>query len=177
MITCSSVETASHSALHVQNLTGHVAPNQKNTDSFTSARLCHPPCRSSLRWTVPCFSGAETGRRWRQCLSVWSPCWSRPIESERTLSWSGANLSQLMAWGPTVARSAKTLKAWSSSASRSNRAKCELCCSSQLRYICSAVGCSRWGDEELETEDMLLLQRTQKTVRAIRPRSGMEKYV
>lgn len=48
--------------------------------------------------------------------------------------------------------------------------------SGKLRYICSAVGCSRWGDEELETEDMLLLQRTQKTVRAIRPRSGMEKW-
>ncbi|XP_070836010.1 eukaryotic translation initiation factor 2-alpha kinase 3 isoform X2 [Chaetodon trifascialis] len=48
--------------------------------------------------------------------------------------------------------------------------------SGKLRYICSAVGCSRWGEEELETEDMLLLQRTQKTVRAIRPRSGMEKW-
>ncbi|TNN39634.1 Eukaryotic translation initiation factor 2-alpha kinase 3 [Liparis tanakae] len=45
-----------------------------------------------------------------------------------------------------------------------------------LRYICSAVGCSRWGEEELEAEDVLLLQRTQKTVRAIRPRSGMEKW-
>ncbi|KAE8290355.1 Eukaryotic translation initiation factor 2-alpha kinase 3 [Larimichthys crocea] len=48
--------------------------------------------------------------------------------------------------------------------------------SGKLRYICSAVGCSRWGDDELEPEDMLLLQRTQKTVRAIRPRSGMEKW-
>ncbi|KAK2826724.1 hypothetical protein Q5P01_020938 [Channa striata] len=48
--------------------------------------------------------------------------------------------------------------------------------SGKLRYICSAVGCSRWGDEEMETEDVLLLQRTQKTVRAIRPRSGMEKW-
>ncbi|KAM3594723.1 uncharacterized protein V6R79_012831 [Siganus canaliculatus] len=48
--------------------------------------------------------------------------------------------------------------------------------SGKLRYICSAVGCSRWGDEELEAEDVLLLQRTQKTVRAIRPRSGMEKW-
>ncbi|XP_042371861.1 eukaryotic translation initiation factor 2-alpha kinase 3-like, partial [Plectropomus leopardus] len=47
--------------------------------------------------------------------------------------------------------------------------------SGKLRYICSAVGCSRWGDEEMEAEDVLLLQRTQKTVRAIRPRSGMEK--
>uniref|UniRef100_A0A671Y3L8 Eukaryotic translation initiation factor 2-alpha kinase 3 n=1 Tax=Sparus aurata TaxID=8175 RepID=A0A671Y3L8_SPAAU len=46
----------------------------------------------------------------------------------------------------------------------------------KLRYICSAVGCSRWGEEELESEDVLLLQRTQKTVRAIRPRSGMEKW-
>nr|XP_046268290.1 eukaryotic translation initiation factor 2-alpha kinase 3 isoform X2 [Scatophagus argus] len=48
--------------------------------------------------------------------------------------------------------------------------------SGKLRYICSAVGCSRWGDDELESEDVLLLQRTQKTVRAIRPRSGMEKW-
>lgn len=48
--------------------------------------------------------------------------------------------------------------------------------SGKLRYICSAVGCSRWGDDEMETEEMLLLQRTQKTVRAFRPRSGMEKW-
>ncbi|XP_027857396.1 eukaryotic translation initiation factor 2-alpha kinase 3 [Xiphophorus couchianus] len=48
--------------------------------------------------------------------------------------------------------------------------------SGKIRYICSAGGCSRWGDEEMETEDVLLLQRTQKTVRAIRPRSGMEKW-
>lgn len=48
--------------------------------------------------------------------------------------------------------------------------------SGKLRYICSAVGCSRWGDDEVESEDVLLLQRTQKTVRAIRPRSGMEKW-
>ncbi|KAM9787626.1 eukaryotic translation initiation factor 2-alpha kinase 3 [Syngnathus typhle] len=48
--------------------------------------------------------------------------------------------------------------------------------SGKLRYICSAVGCSHWGAEETECEDVLLLQRTQKTVRAIRPRSGMEKW-
>ncbi|XP_068195565.1 eukaryotic translation initiation factor 2-alpha kinase 3 [Antennarius striatus] len=48
--------------------------------------------------------------------------------------------------------------------------------SGKIRYICSAVGCRRWGDDEQEAEDMLLLQRTQKTVRAIRPRSGMEKW-
>uniref|UniRef100_A0A3B4AEJ2 Eukaryotic translation initiation factor 2-alpha kinase 3 n=1 Tax=Periophthalmus magnuspinnatus TaxID=409849 RepID=A0A3B4AEJ2_9GOBI len=48
--------------------------------------------------------------------------------------------------------------------------------SGKIRYICSAVGCSRWGDEEVEAEDVLLLQRTQKTVRAIRPRSGTEKW-
>ncbi|KAJ4939451.1 hypothetical protein JOQ06_028900 [Pogonophryne albipinna] len=48
--------------------------------------------------------------------------------------------------------------------------------SGKLRYICSAVGCSRWGEEEMVSEDVLLLQRTQKTVRAIRPRSGMEKW-
>ncbi|KAF7643404.1 hypothetical protein LDENG_00239750 [Lucifuga dentata] len=48
--------------------------------------------------------------------------------------------------------------------------------SGKLRYICSAVGCSRWAEEEVEAEDMLLLQRTQKTVRAVRPRSGLEKW-
>ncbi|XP_078133002.1 eukaryotic translation initiation factor 2-alpha kinase 3 [Sander vitreus] len=47
--------------------------------------------------------------------------------------------------------------------------------SGKLRYICSAMGCRR-GDEEIEAEDVLLLQRTQKTVRAIRPRSGIEKW-
>lgn len=40
------------------------------------------------------------------------------------------------------------------------------------------MGCSRWRPEETEEgEDVLLLQRTQKTVRAIRPRSGIEKCV
>ncbi|XP_069392210.1 eukaryotic translation initiation factor 2-alpha kinase 3 [Paralichthys olivaceus] len=48
--------------------------------------------------------------------------------------------------------------------------------SGKLRYICSTVGCSQSGDKEMEPEDVLLLQRTQKTVRAIRPRSGMEKW-
>ncbi|KAG9343997.1 hypothetical protein JZ751_012473 [Albula glossodonta] len=48
--------------------------------------------------------------------------------------------------------------------------------SGKLRYICSAVGCSRWEEEEPEPEDVLLLQRTQKTVRAVRPRSGNEKW-
>ncbi|CAN9502617.1 unnamed protein product [Ophioblennius macclurei] len=50
--------------------------------------------------------------------------------------------------------------------------------SGKLHYICSAGGCSRWGEEEegAEPEDVLLLQRTQKTVRAIRPRSGTEKW-
>lgn len=48
--------------------------------------------------------------------------------------------------------------------------------SGKIRYICSAGGCTRWGEEDMEAEDMLLLQRTQKTVRAVRPRSGMEKW-
>ncbi|XP_060938381.1 eukaryotic translation initiation factor 2-alpha kinase 3 [Limanda limanda] len=48
--------------------------------------------------------------------------------------------------------------------------------SGKLRYICSTVGCSQSGEKEMESEDVLLLQRTQKTVRAIRPRSGMEKW-
>uniref|UniRef100_A0A1A8I4G3 Eukaryotic translation initiation factor 2-alpha kinase 3 n=2 Tax=Nothobranchius kuhntae TaxID=321403 RepID=A0A1A8I4G3_NOTKU len=48
--------------------------------------------------------------------------------------------------------------------------------SGKIQYICSAGGCTRWEDNEVEAEDVLLLQRTQKTVRAIRPRSGMEKW-
>uniref|UniRef100_A0A3P9HKK8 Eukaryotic translation initiation factor 2-alpha kinase 3 n=1 Tax=Oryzias latipes TaxID=8090 RepID=A0A3P9HKK8_ORYLA len=48
--------------------------------------------------------------------------------------------------------------------------------SGKLRYICSAGGCNRWGEDEGEAEDVLLLQRTQKTVRAVRPRSGTEKW-
>ncbi|KAK6493387.1 eukaryotic translation initiation factor 2-alpha kinase 3 [Huso huso] len=48
--------------------------------------------------------------------------------------------------------------------------------SGKLRYICSAVGCSRWDENEPEPEDVLLLQRTQKTVRAVGPRSGNEKW-
>ncbi|KAK6493654.1 eukaryotic translation initiation factor 2-alpha kinase 3-like isoform X2, partial [Huso huso] len=48
--------------------------------------------------------------------------------------------------------------------------------SGKLRYICSAVGCSRWDEEESEPQDVLLLQRTQKTVRAVGPRSGNEKW-
>uniref|UniRef100_A0AAY4ERH1 non-specific serine/threonine protein kinase n=1 Tax=Denticeps clupeoides TaxID=299321 RepID=A0AAY4ERH1_9TELE len=48
--------------------------------------------------------------------------------------------------------------------------------SGKLHYICSAVGCSRWEGEEAEPEDMMLLQRTQKTVRAVLPRSGLEKW-
>ncbi|KAF5894840.1 eukaryotic translation initiation factor 2-alpha kinase 3, partial [Clarias magur] len=48
--------------------------------------------------------------------------------------------------------------------------------SGKLKYICSSVGCSHWGEEEAEPEDMLLLQRTQKTVRAVTPRSGFEKW-
>ncbi|XP_043843965.1 eukaryotic translation initiation factor 2-alpha kinase 3 isoform X2 [Dromiciops gliroides] len=48
--------------------------------------------------------------------------------------------------------------------------------SGKVKYICSAVGCRRWDDEDLEQEDILLLHRTQKTVRAVGPRSGHEKW-
>ncbi|XP_058037185.1 eukaryotic translation initiation factor 2-alpha kinase 3 isoform X2 [Ahaetulla prasina] len=48
--------------------------------------------------------------------------------------------------------------------------------SGKVKYICSAMGCRRWDDEELEQEDILLLHRTQKTVRAVGPRSGNEKW-
>ncbi|KAI1238103.1 hypothetical protein IHE44_0012816 [Lamprotornis superbus] len=48
--------------------------------------------------------------------------------------------------------------------------------SGKVKYICSAVGCRRWDDEETEQEETLLLHRTQKTVRAVGPRSGNEKW-
>ncbi|XP_032091208.1 eukaryotic translation initiation factor 2-alpha kinase 3 isoform X2 [Thamnophis elegans] len=48
--------------------------------------------------------------------------------------------------------------------------------SGKVKYICSAMGCRRWDDDELEQEDILLLHRTQKTVRAVGPRSGNEKW-
>ncbi|XP_078080131.1 eukaryotic translation initiation factor 2-alpha kinase 3 isoform X2 [Mustelus asterias] len=47
----------------------------------------------------------------------------------------------------------------------------------KMRYVCSAGGCRRWEEETTEQEsDLLLLQRTQKTVRAVGPRSGAEKW-
>ncbi|XP_054978596.1 eukaryotic translation initiation factor 2-alpha kinase 3 isoform X1 [Sorex araneus] len=48
--------------------------------------------------------------------------------------------------------------------------------SGKVRYICSALGCRQWDNDEMEQEDILLLQRTQKTVRAVGPRSGNEKW-
>ncbi|XP_036111539.1 eukaryotic translation initiation factor 2-alpha kinase 3 isoform X1 [Molossus molossus] len=48
--------------------------------------------------------------------------------------------------------------------------------SGKVRYICSALGCRQWDDDDVEQEDVLLLQRTQKTVRAVGPRSGSEKW-
>ncbi|XP_016003320.1 eukaryotic translation initiation factor 2-alpha kinase 3 isoform X1 [Rousettus aegyptiacus] len=48
--------------------------------------------------------------------------------------------------------------------------------SGKVRYICSALGCHQWDNDEMEQEDILLLQRTQKTVRAVGPRSGNEKW-
>ncbi|KAG8512954.1 Eukaryotic translation initiation factor 2-alpha kinase 3, partial [Galemys pyrenaicus] len=48
--------------------------------------------------------------------------------------------------------------------------------SGKVRYICSALGCRQWDNDEMEQEDTLLLQRTQKTVRAVGPRSGNEKW-
>ncbi|KAJ6660561.1 hypothetical protein lerEdw1_017558 [Lerista edwardsae] len=48
--------------------------------------------------------------------------------------------------------------------------------SGKVKYICSAMGCRRWNDDEMEQEDILLLHRTQKTVRAVGPRSGNEKW-
>uniref|UniRef100_A0A2D4GN49 Uncharacterized protein n=1 Tax=Micrurus corallinus TaxID=54390 RepID=A0A2D4GN49_MICCO len=48
--------------------------------------------------------------------------------------------------------------------------------SGKVKYICSAMGCRRWDDDEIEQEDILLLHRTQKTVRAVGPRSGNENF-
>ncbi|KAL8165928.1 UNVERIFIED_CONTAM: Eukaryotic translation initiation factor 2-alpha kinase 3 [Gekko kuhli] len=48
--------------------------------------------------------------------------------------------------------------------------------SGKVKYICSAMGCRRWEDDEVQQEDILLLHRTQKTVRAVGPRSGNEKW-
>uniref|UniRef100_A0A8C5M8Q9 Eukaryotic translation initiation factor 2-alpha kinase 3 n=1 Tax=Leptobrachium leishanense TaxID=445787 RepID=A0A8C5M8Q9_9ANUR len=48
--------------------------------------------------------------------------------------------------------------------------------SGKIKYICSAMGCRRWNEEETEQDDILLLHRKQKTVRAVGPRSGSEKW-
>uniref|UniRef100_A0A8C0KWF0 Eukaryotic translation initiation factor 2-alpha kinase 3 n=1 Tax=Canis lupus dingo TaxID=286419 RepID=A0A8C0KWF0_CANLU len=48
--------------------------------------------------------------------------------------------------------------------------------SGKVRYICSALGCRQWDNDDIEQEDILLLQRSQKTVRAVGPRSGNEKW-
>ncbi|KAM4053625.1 eukaryotic translation initiation factor 2-alpha kinase 3 isoform 2-T2 [Anomaloglossus baeobatrachus] len=48
--------------------------------------------------------------------------------------------------------------------------------SGKVKYICSAMGCRRWNEEETEQDDILLLHRKQKTVRAVGPRSGSEKW-
>ncbi|KAM4706922.1 eukaryotic translation initiation factor 2-alpha kinase 3 isoform 2-T2 [Discoglossus pictus] len=48
--------------------------------------------------------------------------------------------------------------------------------SGKVKYICSAMGCRRWNEEEPEQDDILLLHRKQKTVRAVGPRSGSEKW-
>ncbi|XP_053314110.1 eukaryotic translation initiation factor 2-alpha kinase 3 isoform X2 [Spea bombifrons] len=48
--------------------------------------------------------------------------------------------------------------------------------SGKVKYICSAMGCRRWNEEETEQDDILLLHRKQKTVRAVGPRSGTEKW-
>ncbi|XP_072262728.1 eukaryotic translation initiation factor 2-alpha kinase 3 isoform X2 [Pyxicephalus adspersus] len=48
--------------------------------------------------------------------------------------------------------------------------------SGKVKYVCSAMGCRRWNEEETEQDDVLLLHRKQKTVRAVGPRSGSEKW-
>ncbi|XP_075050078.1 eukaryotic translation initiation factor 2-alpha kinase 3 isoform X2 [Mixophyes fleayi] len=48
--------------------------------------------------------------------------------------------------------------------------------SGKVKYVCSAMGCRRWNEEDVEQDDILLLHRKQKTVRAVGPRSGSEKW-
>ncbi|XP_018421606.1 PREDICTED: eukaryotic translation initiation factor 2-alpha kinase 3 [Nanorana parkeri] len=48
--------------------------------------------------------------------------------------------------------------------------------SGKVKYVCSAMGCRRWNEEDVEQDDVLLLHRKQKTVRAVGPRSGSEKW-
>eukprot|EP00066_Takifugu_rubripes_P009668 XP_003976848.1 PREDICTED: eukaryotic translation initiation factor 2-alpha kinase 3 [Takifugu rubripes] len=93
--------------------------------------------------------------------------WNRDRESMEAVPFSVESLleSSYRIGGDTVLVGGKSLTTYGLGAY-----------SGKLHYICSAGGCSRWGEDELEAEDLLLLQRTQKTVRAIRPRSGMEKW-
>ncbi|XP_072353746.1 eukaryotic translation initiation factor 2-alpha kinase 3 isoform X3 [Scyliorhinus torazame] len=46
----------------------------------------------------------------------------------------------------------------------------------KMRYACSAGGCHRSEEKAEQESDLLLLQRIQKTVRAVGPRSGVEKW-
>uniref|UniRef100_UPI00358EA748 eukaryotic translation initiation factor 2-alpha kinase 3 isoform X2 n=1 Tax=Myxine glutinosa TaxID=7769 RepID=UPI00358EA748 len=49
--------------------------------------------------------------------------------------------------------------------------------SGELRYTCSAAGCLPWQKEiDVIEEDLMLIQRVQKTVRAVMPRTGAEKW-
>ena len=46
----------------------------------------------------------------------------------------------------------------------------------QIRYICSADGCTEFeGSAMTDTEDVIVLKRHTKTVRALEMRTGLEK--
>ena len=48
----------------------------------------------------------------------------------------------------------------------------------QVRYVCSADGCKLTEDDEHNVQDseVLVLKRTQQTIRAVDQRSGAERY-
>ncbi|XP_078717730.1 eukaryotic translation initiation factor 2-alpha kinase 3 isoform X2 [Lampetra fluviatilis] len=47
----------------------------------------------------------------------------------------------------------------------------------KLKYSCTSAGCRPWKeDEQVDADDLVLVQRVQKTVRAVAPRSGAEKW-
>ncbi|XP_032806373.1 eukaryotic translation initiation factor 2-alpha kinase 3 isoform X2 [Petromyzon marinus] len=47
----------------------------------------------------------------------------------------------------------------------------------KLKYSCTSAGCRPWKeDDQVDADDLVLVQRVQKTVRAVAPRSGAEKW-
>ena len=48
-----------------------------------------------------------------------------------------------------------------------------------MRYVCSADGCqlTETGEHHVQESDVLVLKRTQQTIRAVDQRSGAERYL